>query len=81
MSCNTPVTARKGDVNQWHFSHRTDDASTSRECHFSPVTGHRASANCASGASPITPIRFGRLDVHRCRMGNKFLATWFAMRR
>ncbi|CCN86022.1 hypothetical protein VIBNIWn13_p0177 [Vibrio nigripulchritudo Wn13] len=38
LSCNTPVTARKGDVNQWHFSHRTDDASTSRECHFSPVT-------------------------------------------
>ncbi len=38
LSCNTPVTARKADVNQWHFAHRTDKASTSNECDFSPVT-------------------------------------------
>ncbi|PMP03168.1 hypothetical protein BCS95_09250 [Vibrio breoganii] len=38
LSCNTHVTARKGDVNQWHFSHRTNEASTSNECDFSPVT-------------------------------------------
>ncbi|MEZ9710599.1 phosphatidylinositol kinase [Vibrio breoganii] len=38
LSCNTPVTARQGDVNQWHFSHRTSEISTANECEFSPVT-------------------------------------------
>ncbi len=38
LCCNTPVTARKADVNQWHFAHRTDALSTSRDCQFSPVT-------------------------------------------
>lgn len=38
LSCNTPVTARKADVNQWHFAHRTDKVTTSNECNFSPVT-------------------------------------------
>ncbi|EGU42438.1 hypothetical protein [Vibrio scophthalmi] len=38
LSCNTPVTARKADVNQWHFAHRTDKVCTSNECNFSPVT-------------------------------------------
>ncbi|MFL9766918.1 competence protein CoiA family protein [Vibrio cyclitrophicus] len=38
LCCNTPVTARKADVNQWHFAHRTDDCSTSSECTFAPTT-------------------------------------------
>lgn len=38
LACKTPVTARKASVNQWHFGHRTDKASTESECYFSPVT-------------------------------------------
>ncbi|MGR5299370.1 phosphatidylinositol kinase [Vibrio mediterranei] len=38
LSCHTPVSARKGEINQWHFSHRTNDLSIARECEFSPVT-------------------------------------------
>ncbi|MUH97712.1 phosphatidylinositol kinase [Aliivibrio fischeri] len=38
LSCNTPVSARQANVNQWHFSHRTDNTSTENECSFSPVT-------------------------------------------
>jgi hypothetical protein len=32
------VTARKADINQWHFAHRTDIPNTASECEFSPVT-------------------------------------------
>ncbi|MEZ8967367.1 phosphatidylinositol kinase [Vibrio breoganii] len=38
LSCGCPVTARKADINQWHFAHRTDDINIKSECHFSPVT-------------------------------------------
>ncbi|MFG0888108.1 competence protein CoiA family protein [Vibrio sp. CJQ_6] len=38
LSCGTPVTARLGNINQWHFAHRTDKNTTSSECEFSPVT-------------------------------------------
>ncbi|MDP2501388.1 phosphatidylinositol kinase [Vibrio splendidus] len=38
LSCGTPVTARLGNINQWHFAHRTDNNTTSSECEFSPVT-------------------------------------------
>lgn len=38
LSCGTPVTARQAGINQWHFSHRTDENSTASECSFSPVT-------------------------------------------
>lgn len=38
ISCNTPVTARKGGVNQIHFAHRIDGSSTSNRCSFSPIT-------------------------------------------
>lgn len=38
LSCGTPVQARQGEVNQWHFGHRTDTTHTSKECDFSPVT-------------------------------------------
>lgn len=38
LSCDTLVTARQGDSNQWHFGHRTSEIGTSNECRFSPVT-------------------------------------------
>lgn len=38
LSCNTPVTARQAEINQWHFAHRTSDSSTTNECKFSPIT-------------------------------------------
>ncbi|WP_417869488.1 hypothetical protein [Vibrio furnissii] len=38
LSCKTPVTARKGEVNQWHFSHRTDKTITEKDCQYSPIT-------------------------------------------
>lgn len=38
LSCNTPVTARQGNINQKHFAHRTDELSTENPCSFSPVT-------------------------------------------
>ncbi|OBT00496.1 hypothetical protein A9257_07385 [Vibrio cyclitrophicus] len=38
ICCNTLVTARQADVNQWHFAHRTDDCGTSSECMFAPTT-------------------------------------------
>lgn len=38
LSCNTSVTARKANVNQWHFAHRTNDHGTNSDCKFSPVT-------------------------------------------
>ncbi|NAW66353.1 hypothetical protein [Photobacterium halotolerans] len=38
LSCSTPVTARQGESNQNHFAHRTDEASTVNECHYSPLT-------------------------------------------
>ncbi|ENM5835025.1 hypothetical protein NTH44_003116 [Vibrio metoecus] len=38
LSCGTPVTARRGDVYQWHFSHRTDENTTATDCKYSPVT-------------------------------------------
>lgn len=38
LCCNTPVTARQANINQWHFSHRVNENSTATECRFSPVT-------------------------------------------
>lgn len=38
LACKTPVTARHGEINQWHFAHRTDQAFTEQECRYSPVT-------------------------------------------
>ncbi|MDF9399101.1 hypothetical protein [Vibrio sp. 1180_3] len=38
LSCKTPVSARQGDTNQWHFGHRTDETSIESECDYSPVT-------------------------------------------
>mgnify|MGYP001445142676 CR=1 FL=1 len=84
-SCKTPLSARKGDVNAWHFSHATRGTAdkTHKDCEFSffvSVTQMAKQIFVESESEKLCLPKYlydveDRHPIHQCRISREILIT------
>ncbi|WP_271273198.1 competence protein CoiA family protein [Aliamphritea hakodatensis] len=84
-SCKTPLSARKGNVNTWHFSHATRGTSdqTDKDCEFSFFVSVTQMAKQIFAESKTEKLHVpsylydveDRHPIHQCRISREILIT------
>ncbi|WP_087021603.1 competence protein CoiA family protein [Thaumasiovibrio subtropicus] len=79
-SCKTPLTARQGDVNEWHFAHATKAVNdkTEKECEYSfPVSVRLMLHQLLQGQLDITlPSYEDTIEEHSTLTGRQLTHTF-----